>query len=352
MYHITVARPINLGVNGTLEPGRYVMENGMAAELALRFPRAGLAVLGPAIHWPGTASGNREWLVCGGLQFGDALMLTPVLRALKAQNPNINLSVACLLHNRAALLNLPYIDGYAEWPLREKTFWRFASIIFLEGFMERADANEAHQSEVFARQCGVTVTDWRADYRPTDAERDWAMEKFPRVAGRRRIGIQLQASVRHRTYPLPQTRIIIGNLLAAGWEVYCMGAPSEIAVTEQGHIHNLALHAPTFRESAAFLLTCDCFLGPDSGFLHVAGALNVPAIGLFAAFPWQHRTAHYPSVHALQGSGACAPCHYSPSALQPSFPVGGPCVKSGQCDVLAGITPERIMAKLERLAPA
>ncbi len=345
MYHVSIAKQINLGVNGLLEPGRYVMENTMAAQLTLRFPEAGVSILSPAIHW---ASDAKEWLVCGGLQFGDAIMLTPVLRAIKEQHPDISLSVACLLHNRTALLNLPYIDGFAEWPLKESTWNRFGRVISLEGFTERTDANDAHETEIFSRMAGVTVTDYRADYCPTPGELEWAKAKFPRVAGHKRIGIQLQASVRHRTYPLPQTREIIGKLIETGWEVYCMGAPAEIHVQESGHIHNLAIHAPPFRQSAVFLTTCDAFLGPDSGFLHAAGALGVPAVGLFSVFEWQHRTAHYPSVHAIQGIGPCAPCHYSPAALQAPFPRHG-CAKSGQCDVLADIKPARILALLERI---
>lgn len=38
---------------------------------------------------------------------------------------------------------------------------------------------------------------------------------------------------------------------------------------------------------------CDCVIGPDSGLLHIAGALEKPVIGLYGAFPSQLRLSTY-----------------------------------------------------------
>ncbi len=115
---------------------------------------------------------------------------------------------------------------------------------------------------------------------------------------------------------------------------------------------NLTLRTPppSLRESAAILATCDAFLGPDSGLVHVAGALGIPTVALYAAFPARLRTAYAPSVASLSGALPCAPCfHHSGQRV---FPAQGPCERSRECDALASISPAEIVAAVEALPAA
>lgn len=352
MHLVSISAPIDMGNFGVFPAGRFIMEDRNAAEMMLQWPEARLA-MAPIQYIPGFAgvhSDAKKILVAGGMGMGDAIMLTPVLRALKVRFPVAEVHVACFAHFRAALFNLPYVDGFSQWPLPDEDEEQFDGCVFLENFAQHPMARTHHQSDVFADICGVQLEDKHADYLPTMSERDWAVGSFPRIEGRKRLGMQVQASHRCRTYPAEPLRDLMQLMIKAGWEIYLMGAPNEFACKEVGHLHDLRNAAPSFRDSAAFLLTCDAFVGPDSGFLHVAGAMNIPSVGLFGAFPWKLRTAYYPSVHALQGLGPCSPCFHGPTRLQPAFPLDGPCAKSGLCDVLASITPERIKAKIEKVA--
>lgn len=337
-----------MGSAGVFPAGQVLMEDVNAAEMMLMFAGRGIT----ATHFK---SLNPAWLelgpkgkvlVAGTLAFGDAIMLTPVLRALKEKD--FEVYVACPLHTRAALLNLPYIDGFENWPMHTTTVDRYEAVHFLEGFQHHNAARDWHMSDVFATMCGVPVIDKRCDYIPTDDECLWAKETFPRKPGLKRIGIQVQASHRCRTYHGIPLRKVMDLLLKDGWELYMMGRPGEFGCQEVGNIHDASKHAPMFRQSAALLTTCDAFLGPDSGFLHVAGALNVPSVGLFSVFPWQLRTSQYPSVFAIQGVGDCAPCFHTRNNLQPHFPPGKPCNAAQHCTVLAAIEPERIVQLLAR----
>lgn len=352
MHLVSISEPIDMGGFGTFPKGQFIMEDKNAAEMILQWPDARLAMtsIQSIPGFIGTRSTAKKILVAGGIGMGDAIMLTPVLRDLKKRFPVAELHIACFAKYRDALFNLPYIDGFMPWPLPNEEADQYDGIVFLEGFGQHPMARTHHQSEVFAEICGVKLTDKRCDYLPTPAERDAAIETFPRIAGRKRMGLQVQASHRCRTYPADQMRDLMQISIKDGWEVYLMGAPNEFACKPMGHMHDLREKAPAFRDSAAFLLTCDIFVGPDSGFLHVAGAMDVPAIGLFGAFPWKLRTANYKSVFAIQGNGPCSPCFHSPTRLQSPFPMGQKCSETGKCEVLAEITAARIKAKVDQVA--
>ncbi len=342
-----------MGNLGIFPEGRFIMEDVPAAQMMAQFPEAGITL----DKWypqerPRIAT---KIIVAGGLGMGDAIMLTPVLRALKAQNPLTLLEVACFAHYRAPLLNLPYIDGFSDWPLPVEKI-EGARIIFLESFGRHSMAKTHHMSEVFADICNVWLIDnytntpsVHCDLILTDDERQWAKTTFPRYDGRKRLGLQVQASHRCRTWPATQMRDLMNLMIKDGWEVYLMGAPGEYECKELGHLRDLRILAPAFRESCAFLTTCDAFVGPDSGFLHAAGALGIPSVGLFATVPWRLRTANYPSVFALQGLGECSPCFHMPNRFQPQFPHYGPCSKTGKCEVMGDIQAERVKAKIDQI---
>ena len=134
--------------------------------------------------------------------------------------------------------------------------------------------------------------------------------------------------------------------------MYLMGSPGQFQAGGDSAVVNLAQHGLTFRQSAAFLESCDCFFGPDSSLLHAAGALDVPAVGVFGAYPWKLRTAYYTSVVAIQGIDGCslAPCFHQDHSWTGTFPANGPCMQTGQCSVLVSIDPKRVIAKIKQAA--
>ncbi len=356
MHKVTLPHDLNLGPHGLFDAGEYLMEDINAAEIILGHPNAGVS-MERFEHANYISTSVEHVLVAGGLGMGDGIMLTPVLRALKRKFPEAALEVATFPHIRQSLLNLSYIDGFVMWPMKFDVINDYQRIYFLENFCNHTRAKELHLSDVFSEICNIPLVDLEtnlfdksADYKPTADEVKWAIASFPRVSGRKRIGMQVQASERCRTYPAKMLRDLMRLLIMDGCEVYLMGAPGEFQCEEKGHLHDLCKVAPTFRESAAFLTTCDAFVGPDSGFLHVAGAMGVPAVGLFGAFPWKLRTAYYPSVFAIQGIGECSPCFHHPTKLMPAFPAHGSCYATGRCEVLASIEPDRIKAKILQIA--
>ena len=332
----------------TMPAGEFLIEDRNGAEIMLRTSGSKMRPYVPHYNAHAPAS-PKSILVIGTMGFGDTILITPCLRQLKADHPQASIHVACAPDNRQVFLGLPYVDGFDDYPLPTSRLTLYDAVFCLEG---ATDGKTKHMTDHFADRLGVTVTDRRTDLILTEDEKAWAATSFPAAEGRRRIGIQVQAGVRARTYPSPHLVLLVNDLIRKDWDVYLMGTPGEFLAPDKQHVFNLSRHGLTWRQSAAFLTTCDMFVGPDSSLLHAAGTLGVRAIGLFGPFSWRLRTSQYKSVFVIQGSEGCDihPCQHAFHPGLPQFPVDQPCAQSGRCEVLASILPERVSAKIESWA--
>ena len=84
---------------------------------------------------------------------------------------------------------------------------------------------------------------------------------------------------------------------------------SAISSEADGHSFNLAGKF-SLRESIVAISLCDCFLGNDSGLLHIASAVDVPYVGIFGpTIP--HKTAPLSNrSRVLYKKAGCAPCNH------------------------------------------
>lgn len=291
--------------------------------------------------------------------FGDLVLLTPVLRQLKAKHPQVKIGVSAMRHYADAIKNIPYVDEILPYPCsREKTESYDAWVFYENAIENNKRAESVHMTDLFAEIAGVDMADADKlpDYRVKPSEAIWANEAYPPTPNMRRVCIQVGTSALCRTYPRPLMGQVISELLKRGYEVFLMGQKGEIQLNEgqlRKGLKNLADADLTFRQSCAVLATAHCVIGADSALVHVAGALKVPAVALYGPFPWKLRTAYVPTTHALNGNGDCAPCfhHYRP-AWKNHFPENCPSKDKHHCQVLAEIKPERIVAVVEKIAKA
>lgn len=357
-----------------IRPGLYVCEDVMACELYLMNQSAKPEIT----HWnPPEPNGKKRRLVGGGMGFGDALMLTPCLREMKKRFPDEEIIVCCRPEQVQVFLNLPFVDGFLEYPPRLEILADFGTFHWLEGAVEyNPQARVQHMTDRFAAHLGLFAFgseegSWTENRMPEFAlsseEIAWAFKTFPREPKEKRLAFQVQAGARCRTYPpsmlttsmLPHEKgkpgkiSMFSAMVQDGWKICLLGSPGEFRFdVGPAAVIDMTRMGLTFRQSAAFMQTCDCFLGSDSSLLHVAGTLGVPGVGLFGPYPRKIRTAYYPSIRALTGKQVCpkAPCFHSAHTMTPQFPVDGPCAQSGRCEELASIEPDRIRAVIEKQA--
>ena len=355
MYLAVFPKPAPI-MGAVFPPGEYLCENRNAGEFlahdictlkeatAAHTPRR----FDPAQDW----NGRRILFVRPG-GFGDLLFLTPIFAEIKRRWPAAAIDVACFAKYTPALQGNPDVARLVPYPVNLSTWGDYDAHFWLQNVIEgNPKAEELHVVDLLAEEAGLTLAGKEMKYCPAPSELASAHRAYPRhVEGRPRVGIQVAASTPVRSYPPRLVGAVSAELLKKGWEVYLFGSPGQL-LTELPVV-NLTQRTPpvSFRESAALLATCDVCVAPDSALIHLAGAMNLPAVGLYGSFPWKLRTAYAPKTVALTGTLRCAPCFHHPIGPK-MFPETGPCQRSRECDALAAIDPQRVVAKVESLLKA
>lgn len=343
MHLLTNTKPIAMGRHGTLEPGEWLCEDINAAELMVMGERGTTTARAwtNAINNPMPPYGSARLLVRTGA-IGDLLYLSPAITAYRRANPNTPLALSCFpkYHEVACDFGVEL----HPYPLPYDAIKGFAGVLSLENLIELNPTK--HATDCFADALGVTVTDYKPVFVLNEFERAWGLNEYPK-GKRQRIGIQPRANVVNRDYRLDLWSDVVALLTTKhNCEVFLFGSKDQLPPLPPGtRATNLTERDLTFRQSASILATCDAFVGVDSAFMPLCHALDIPAVGLYAAFDWRTRTAKAPKTFALTGVGECAPCSWHRHAGR-SFPPGKRCAKENYCNVLASITPERIVAKL------
>jgi ADP-heptose:LPS heptosyltransferase len=354
MHFLTIYDRFAISKTHVIDPGMYLIDDMAGAQLLVQCGRGKMEPLNEAQFRPfnETQDWNGKKILFfrfGG--FGDLILLTPVLREIKNRWPNCQIHVATFNNYAPVLHHLPFVDKTVKFPPSKEEADGYDAWVFLENAIERNPrAKEIHITDLFAEITGVSgIKNKLPEYRTTGGEVTWAEEGYPRAPGIRRIAIQVAAEAQCRTYPEQQMQEVMDALLAKGWEIFLLGARGSIQAGHKENVYNLTQVGVTFRQSCAIIETSDCVLAPDSALLHAAGALSVPAVGLYGAFPWKLRTAYCPTTFAIEGKGECSPCFHHVH-LHHYFPKDGPCQKTGRCEVLASIKPERVVHKIEQIA--
>jgi ADP-heptose:LPS heptosyltransferase len=302
--------------------------------------------ISPFLPSPPDDGAHDILFICPG-GYGDLLFLEPILRHWRAAHPRARIAIVASPYNtildglNLSLETVPYpVPGVS-------VLSKFNHVFYWERRI--AGAPDRHPTDVFAEALGLSLSDKLPRYHVSPSEAKEAGRKFPKRQGRPRIGFHVRATALCRTYPL-HTELLTMLLLKRQYDVFLFGAPGEARADDNPAIGltNLTNRNLNFRQSAAILATCDAFIAPDSGLLHVAGALGVLTVALFGPFPATARTCYYPTVHALQGRARCAPCHHHKRAGR-EWPEGGPCVTAGHCVAMADIHPKQIVAEVESL---
>lgn len=357
MHHLTLTEGIENNRAGLqMKPGTWLVEDVSGAQMLAMAGGGKMEPVEP-FDYP-TFSEREKWngksiLLVMTAGFTKLILLTPVLREIARRWPTAKITVATVYMYRTVLKDLPYVHEVIEYPIKKTVAASFDAVVFFEKELETNPlAKKLHATDLFASIAGLTGKfDRKPEYRVSSQEVMWALEGFPRTPGVQRAVLHLASGDTCREYHPDQISAVMVSLLEKKWEVFIVGEPNSVQIPNGKGIRNLTMEGLTFRHSCAIVNGSDIVIGPDSVMVQIAGALDVPAIGLFGPFPADLRTKYSPSIFALQGKGSCAPCfHYEQRSRGMVFPAGGPCQKTGKCEVLAGIDPERVVQKAMKLA--
>jgi ADP-heptose:LPS heptosyltransferase len=288
---------------------------------------------------------------------GDILFLFPLLDEIKRRFPSCTLTVSCNSYYHFIATNCKSVDKVLPFPVKVKDLPEECVILGLEGAVENNDAMPSVDCMFWT--AGLPLPDRETIKKSlvyTPKEEHVAKAQLIPVAKHRdriRIGYQWSASSPVRTYPHKNSCELVTKLAEdGGFEVCLLGEPNSIEIGSKpakGWVYNMTKEGLSWEESVAFLKSCDLVIGPDSSSIHFAGAMGVKALGLYAPFEWNLRTNYFDSVWCFQQRGDCAPCKHHSSNAYGLFPKNKPCSKSGQCEVLATLDPDRVFKKALQL---
>ncbi|MDX7992027.1 glycosyltransferase family 9 protein [Xenorhabdus littoralis] len=266
-------------------------------------------------------------------RFGDTLLITPVIRALKAKWPEANIDILVHKRTKEILENIDSINklkvfskGKAKWcgwfsrrhydlalvyghdnPLlhyakRKANLTVYFSDISAKKANEYAVAKppelmQAQQERaLLINALGVEVHDWRLRYCVSQNEEEYARD-FLRQQGleqRLRIGFQLQSfpAKAYRDWPVEHfcelAQRIYRNYPQA--HILLLGSKDgeesgQMLAEKLGTDRCTSLAGrTTMRQNAAVISQLNLYVGVDTGTTHLAGALGIPMVALYHSF--------------------------------------------------------------------
>jgi hypothetical protein len=297
-------------------------------------------------------------------------MCTAVLRGLKEKyGRNCHLTVATSWDYMAGALplllrNNPYVDEIVRvephefsTPWMKKSKWEFRNVpndhvpfcvidtdlvIELAVICAETETREmrspegvrTHRTDIWCAAAGVEPSSKRPILNLTDYEiaegRRWCEEH---LGDGKRVGVVLKAQSPARTWPYAKEFCL--DLARSGYK------PVSIDFCERAHENIPACLGKNIRQVASIITNLDAVVAPDTGILHVAGAVGTPILGLFGSTDGDLRMREYAGTYTDPRKFVdCGPCWYSNTCLQSEKP-------SDHYLCMKRITPRLVIHELE-----
>ena len=248
---------------------------------------------------------------------GDMVSLLGAIERFKEEHPNVTVTLMGVEPILSIAENHPAVDRI----ISDKTELNLDSHLVdlsnpgpcavLEGYFRSPEP--ANRSVLFAAALGLQRTK-TPRLVITDEERDWAKQWF---ADR---GLAKPVAVVYQTASSIKNFLALPELfLRVQWDFDAFLIEHEEAF-EGAEPTTIGL---SVRQQAALIAESEAIITPDTGWLHVGGALGIPLIGLFGSYPAQQTMSIY-RVPTLPVVGFCPigqqPCRGSiPCAADEGF---------------------------------
>jgi len=126
------------------------------------------------------------------------------------------------------------------------------------------------------------------------------------------IGIELRCAEKWRDYPYMD--VVAKELLNLGFNVYVFDLEYGLRINGINNIVGQSL-----RTVMQYIANMDLMICPDSGLMHIAGALDVPMLAIVAPTDFATRLQSYNNVVGVDFDCKDYPCWYNPCKGQNSY---------------------------------
>lgn len=264
----------------------------------------------------------------GGI--GDVLMLTPTLREIKRSFPKASLTFAIDMHTTGGSVyhqlvhNAPFVDEIIDARYVQRGSYDFvfdASAVCLR--YERPGLPEINRIDLFARAAGFISLKSKHPFYEVEPK-----ETIP-DDGSFYVLLHTASNEEKRCWPITRYLQLIEQL--SDLPITFLIADFNQKYEGWSRLANCKnISRCSVRELGAWIQRANMFVGPDSGPMHMAGALGTESVVLFGSIPPGSRINHYPSHKAVTSGAACAPCWYN------KCPYDVKCMKDIEVRLVAG----------------
>ena len=273
----------------------------------------------------------------GGI--GDVICLNAAVREYRRLNPQVTVAVIATSSDKALLDPETVLWDY---PVTETVANHYDSWVNIGELHKDSVGQEL--TVTFAEYLGVEAPETFPRMKRDEALA-CAMASYIRDPKRILVGVQLASACHYRSIPTVLGTFAMLELVKRGCDCYILGVPKDkIAFKNNGefsepphHIYDMTAVLGPMEATIAFASLMDVVVTPDTGTLHIAGALGVPTVGLFGVTGGETRTRYYPSLRVMQGQAECSPCY--------KLAVDVPCDKPW-CEAMMSFEPEEIADKV------
>lgn len=279
----------------------------------------------------------------GGI--GDILMATPLLREIKVVYPESALTFAIDITNTNDYYDLvknnPYIDHLIDFrKCNPDSYDLFKDITSVCLQYENSGAAPLNRIDIFAKSCGIRLSNGLPDYIVEDDELEWA-SNFIQKSNPNNLKVIMMHTAsfdKKRTWPIEKYVETISLLNKNNEFLYLVNDYQQYYKYWSSIKNVIDISNFSLRAKSALMKFTDLFIGPDSGPLHIAGSLKVNGIGIFSSIPPEARLNHYKTFTGIKhGALSCQPCWYD------TCPFNYKCMTNLSAERVANLALEKLL---------
>ena len=282
----------------------------------------------------------------GGI--GDVLMTTPALRELKRLFPNLVLTYAVDRHRSEQdpywhlVKNASFIDEVVDARFVDRN--KFDAVIDVSSVCIRYEHKglpPLNRIDLFGRAMGMNyMSDKLPFYKVEVHEKRWTNKVLVPMRNKYKKIVDLHTASfdGKRSWPPEKYVELLKYARIHHPDIGFLLFDFNQVISDIGRFSNIwDCSGTNIREMAALINECDLLVGPDSGPMHLAGAMSIPSVVIFGSTPARARINYYPEHEAVTLAGlGCLGCWYA------ACPIGTKCMK----DLEMSTVYDKILEKL------
>jgi len=272
----------------------------------------------PSMYPPFDLDNKTVLIYRGGGGLGDLLMITVAVKLLKQTYPTSTLIFQVAPQYMPVLENNPYIDKIIDLKTKIKTDFKidFSNPCPAASYEVKHNPKiKKHRIDLFCEW--VKVKPEEKDNPVFVFTEDELIEAYKFLQKQNasemwKVGIALRAGEVWRSWPINYNLQLIDLLLQNNITPVIFDNEEKMAINKKSVIN---ICGKSIRFAASILKFCDLLVTPDGGLAHLAGALDVPILGLFGPTDPIYRISTYKATWIVKPE-SCPykkmPCWYYP----------------------------------------